>query len=98
MRSRTRAAGRLVLGATVAGSVVAALSAVTGVPECSGVGSFANECRRLVRTLSINMGLLTAVVTGVMALFVVGLGRMSSQDEADRRERRLEVFREEAQG
>lgn len=86
--------GRLVLGATLAGSMVAALSAATGVPECSGVGSFASDCRRLVRTLSINMGLLTAVVTAVMALFVVGVGRMSSQEEADRRERRLEAFRE----
>lgn len=98
MSPRTRAVGRLLLGATLAGSVVAALSAATGVQDCRGVGPFANECRRLVRTLSINMGLLTALVTAVMALYVVGLGRMSSQEEADRRERRLEALRQEAEG
>jgi hypothetical protein len=93
-----RSFGRLLLGAVLAGSVVAALSAVLGVRDCRGVGQFANECRGLVRTLSINMGALTAVVTAVMALFVAGLGRMSEQDEADRRERRLEAFREELEG
>lgn len=85
-------AGRLLVASVVAGSLVAALSAVTGVPHCAALGS-GDDCRALVRTLSINVGAMAAVVTAVMALFVAGLGRMWRQDEEDRRERRLEGFR-----
>jgi len=88
MSASARSFGRLAVWAVLAGSVVAVVAAVTGVQNCDTVWS-TSECRELVRTLSIRVGLLTAVATAVMALFVAGLGRMSEQNEADRRERRM---------
>ena len=80
--------------AVLAGSLVAVVAAVTGVQNCDTAWP-TSECRALVRTLSIRVGLLSAVATAVMALFVVGLGRMSVQDEAIRRERRLGALGED---
>jgi hypothetical protein len=88
MSTSARSFGRLVVWAVLAGSIVAVVAAVMGVQNCDSVWS-TSECRELVRTLSIRVGLLTAVVTAIMALYVRGLGRMSEQDEADRRERRM---------
>ena len=94
---RAAAVLRLGLWSALVGSLVAVAAALLGVGDCGSTPGFAAECRSLVRTLSIRMGIFAAAGTAVMALFVAGLGRMGAQDDADRRERLREAFGDPAE-
>jgi hypothetical protein len=89
--SRLRSFLRLMAWSAITGSVVAVAAALLGVEDCGA----SNDCRALVRTLSIRLGIFTGVGTAVMALFVVGLGRTQSRNEADRMERLRESLGEQ---
>lgn len=90
-RSLGQSALRLFAVALLVGSAVAAAAAFTGADACGASGLGANDCRGLVRTYAIRIGLFTAVATAVMTLFVRGLRQMAAQTEEDRRQRRREA-------
>src|SRR5688572_17777686 len=93
-RTWSRSARNLLMGAALVGSAVAALAAYLGAETCGASGLNANDCRGLVRTYAIRIGLFTGVATAVMTLFVRGLRQMADQSEADRRQRRRETVGE----
>jgi hypothetical protein len=77
--------GRIALAGAIVAATVGSLAAVWGSGSCGrGPGRLAGDCRGLVRTLSIRMGIAAGIATVVMVLMVAGLGRMVEQGERDR--------------
>lgn len=91
-RSLGESALRLLAVAMLVGSAVAAAAAFTGADACGASGLGANDCRGLVRTYAIRIGVFTGLATAVMTLFVRGLRQMAVQSEEDRRQRRREAM------
>jgi hypothetical protein len=69
-----------------AGGAVAAAAAASGAGICVAPAldpsfrSYDPVCGQLVRTLALRVGLLSAMVTALMVLMVVGLARLAAQD------------------
>jgi phosphate/sulfate permease len=65
------------LFASVVGGVVGATAANAGAGECAGVATVDRVCANLVHTLAPRIGLVTAVVTAILVLTVIGLSRLA---------------------
>jgi hypothetical protein len=78
---------RVTLLAVTAGAVVAAAAAVSGAGTCAAPsadpvissGAADTVCYHLVRTLAERVGIAAAAVTAILALTVVGLSRLVTE-------------------
>jgi hypothetical protein len=83
---------RVTLLAVTVGAVVAAAAAVSGAGMCAAPsvdpvissGAADNVCYHLVRTLAERVGIATALVTAILALTVVGLSRLVTEQARSR--------------
>jgi hypothetical protein len=98
VRTRLRGLALLALAGALVTALVSAVAGSFAGPSCGtgedGLRAMV-ECRSLIHSLSLRMGLLAGVGTVLAVLTVMGLQRMAAQDEVDRRVRRLEAVRED---